>query len=273
MSVPVPVPVSVVVPCHRCAGTVGRAIASVRAQTAPPAEIVLVDDASGDDTLAALRVLAAAPSSGTIVRIVERADNGGAGSARNTGWDAATGDLVAFLDADDSWHPRKLELQAAHMRAHPAVAVTGHRWVVSPEGPISQQVDDAPGAVPVVFRDLLLRNRLMTSSAMLRRALPQRFPAGQRHMEDHRLWLDIARSGARIEVLDAVLAAFHKAQFGVGGLSRDLWAMERGELRNYGAMRAAGAIGTPTWAACVLWSLAKHLRRCAITAARGRPVR
>lgn len=57
-------PVSVVVPCFRCAATIDDAIASVAAQTLRPAEILLVEDGSGDDTLAALHRLAAAHAPG-----------------------------------------------------------------------------------------------------------------------------------------------------------------------------------------------------------------
>ena len=48
-------PVSVVIPCYRCASTIQRAIQSVIAQILKPAEVILVDDASGDETLAVLK--------------------------------------------------------------------------------------------------------------------------------------------------------------------------------------------------------------------------
>ena len=80
----VTLPVSVVIPCYRCAATLDRALQSVLAQTQPPAEIIVVDDASDDATP---RVIAALPPSIKKIRLPE---NRGAGSARNAGWQAAT---------------------------------------------------------------------------------------------------------------------------------------------------------------------------------------
>ncbi len=103
-------PVSVVVPCFRCAPTVGRAVESVMRQTEPVQEIILVDDCSDDGTGAMLHDIAQRAGDGR-VRVLALARNSGPATARNAGWNAAVGDYVAFLDADDAWHPRKIEFQ------------------------------------------------------------------------------------------------------------------------------------------------------------------
>src|SRR5688572_15186507 len=103
-----PAPVSVVVPCYRCAATIGDAIASIVDQTARPAEVLLVEDCSGDDTLEALHRIAAAYEPGWI-KVIAMPANGGPSRARNTGWQQAEQPYIAFLDADDTWAPRKLE--------------------------------------------------------------------------------------------------------------------------------------------------------------------
>ncbi len=255
------VPVSVVIPCYRCADTIGRALESVLAQTARPREVILVDDASGDGTLAVLRAFAARHTETPALRVLPLPENLGAASARNAGWEAASGEYVAFLDADDSWHPRKLELQAAWMSAHPQACVSGHLHVVTPGSIAAAPVQDAPPVRMFVFRDFLWRNRFVTSAAMLRRDCAWRFPEGQRHMEDHRLWLDITRGGTRAARLEAALAAHHKADFGAGGLSAQLWAMERAELANYAWLHREGAIGRPLLAILHAWSCVKFVRR------------
>ena len=99
--------VSVVIPCFRCTGTIERAVASVAAQTRRPAEVILVDDASGDDTQKLLQKLSQHFEPGWI-KLVFLEQNVGAASARNAGWDQATQTYVAFLDADDAWHPKKI---------------------------------------------------------------------------------------------------------------------------------------------------------------------
>ncbi len=110
--------VSVVIPCYRCGATIARAVASVLAQTLPVAEIILVDDASGDDTLAALEDIRRGHGDAA-VRVLAAPANVGAGEARNLGWNAASQPWVAFLDADDAWHPRKIEIQYGWLLQHP----------------------------------------------------------------------------------------------------------------------------------------------------------
>jgi teichuronic acid biosynthesis glycosyltransferase TuaG len=124
------IPVSVVVPCYRCSGTIGRAVASVDAQTYRPQEVLLIDDASSDDTLNKLHELQQQYGVDWI-KIIALPVNVGTSSARNVGWNSAAGGYIAFLDADDAWHPRKIEIQYGFMNTHPDYVLTGHghRWV------------------------------------------------------------------------------------------------------------------------------------------------
>jgi glycosyltransferase involved in cell wall biosynthesis len=100
--------VSVIIPCYNCAGTIHRALASVASQSLRPAEVILVDDHSTDDTLQSLYRLQDRYGREWI-RIIEQPVNGGPGTARNMGWNAATQTYIAFLDSDDTWHPKKIE--------------------------------------------------------------------------------------------------------------------------------------------------------------------
>jgi glycosyltransferase involved in cell wall biosynthesis len=96
--------VSVVIPVLTHANLIGEAIESVLGQSAPPGEVVVVDDGSTDgsgDVAAAY---------GTPVRVVRNSRNGIA-NARNSGVDASSGTLIAFLDADDRWTIDKLGSQ------------------------------------------------------------------------------------------------------------------------------------------------------------------
>jgi glycosyltransferase involved in cell wall biosynthesis len=106
--------VSVVIPVLNGAGTLGAAIESVRRQTYQDHEVIVVDDGSTDDTPSVAETFGAA------VRYV-RQEHGGVGAARNRGIAEARGALVAFLDADDLWLPRKLERQLAVLDAAPSI--------------------------------------------------------------------------------------------------------------------------------------------------------
>jgi glycosyltransferase involved in cell wall biosynthesis len=93
---------SVIIPAYQSAAVIGDAIASVLAQTAPPEEVIVVDDGSTDDLAGA--VAAASGEDEARVRIV-RIEHAGESAARNAGLAAATSDFVAMLDADDRYEP------------------------------------------------------------------------------------------------------------------------------------------------------------------------
>jgi GT2 family glycosyltransferase len=96
---------SVIIPNYNNGATLGRAIASVLAQTHPAHEIIVIDDGSKDDSRAV------ATSFGDKVRYVYQ-ENAGVSAARNAGARLATGDWLAFLDADDTFLPERLALHA-----------------------------------------------------------------------------------------------------------------------------------------------------------------
>src|SRR5579862_1320744 len=95
--------VSVIIPVYNGAATIGRALASVFAQTFTDYEIVVVNDGSTDDTASVLA------GYGDRIRTI-LLSNSGPSAARNAGVSASSGEYLAFLDDDDEWMPRKLEL-------------------------------------------------------------------------------------------------------------------------------------------------------------------
>ena len=105
--------ISVIIPYYNNADTITGALASVYAQTLPPAEIIVVDDASATP-------FADTPAAGGIpTHCIRLETNRGPAGARNAGIAAAQGEWIAFLDADDEWLPSKLEQQMALIAEHP----------------------------------------------------------------------------------------------------------------------------------------------------------
>ncbi len=121
--------ISVVIPTYNRAAYIADAIASVRAQTHTPVELIVVDDGSTDDTPELLQGLA-----GEGLRWL-RQENRGFAAARNAGIAMASGALLAFLDSDDIWHADKLSRQiTVFERAPDTDAVYGQaEQFVSPE--------------------------------------------------------------------------------------------------------------------------------------------
>lgn len=112
--------VSVVIPAYN-ATFIDETLSSVYAQTVAPHEVILVNDGSTDDTEDRLRQLASAlPGS----FLWQSKPNGGTASARNVAIRLAAGDYIAFLDADDLWHPQKLERQLQHFASTPDLAMS-----------------------------------------------------------------------------------------------------------------------------------------------------
>lgn len=108
-------PVSVVIPAYEAAAHLADTVESVRGQSAPPDEIVVVDDGSTDGTSRVARSLD--------VRLIRHERNRGVSAARNTGIRAARNEWIALLDADDVWKPNKTERQWAVVDRHPDVEV------------------------------------------------------------------------------------------------------------------------------------------------------
>jgi glycosyltransferase involved in cell wall biosynthesis len=98
--------ISVVIPVRDCETYVAQAIQSVLAQTRPPDQVIVIDDGSTDRTLEMVQPFASRVT-------IRRQPALGQSAAVNNGVLVSTGDLIAFVDADDLWLPRKLELQAA----------------------------------------------------------------------------------------------------------------------------------------------------------------
>jgi hypothetical protein len=112
--------VSVVIPAYNAAVHLPATLASIAEQSFKPLEIIVVDDGSRDDTV---RI---AQAHGVHVISIP---NGGPSAARNAGTEAARGEFVAYLDADDLWAPDKLALQLAAHRTfgQPAFSFTDYR--------------------------------------------------------------------------------------------------------------------------------------------------
>jgi glycosyltransferase involved in cell wall biosynthesis len=217
--------VSVVIPTYNCARMLVEAIESVLAQSVSPAEIIVVDDGSADDTRERLRRYA-----GVIRYLYQK--NQGVSAARNLGVCEARGELVAFLDADDVWHPRKLEHQARVLADDHGIGLLGTGAFDWPAAalPVVGTVVRGP-VISVSWRQLAVKNHLTTSSVVGRRDLLIRaglFDTRLQGPEDRDLWLRVAEI-ARVANLDVPLTGYRAMV--PGSVSRQIASCEAGMLR------------------------------------------
>jgi len=107
--------VSILMPCYNAENYILEAIASVQQQTHSHWELILVDDCSTDNTGSIATSIAIQDNR---IRIFKLPVNSGTGIARNTALTQATGNYIAFLDADDVWKPHKLQVQLQFLEEH-----------------------------------------------------------------------------------------------------------------------------------------------------------
>lgn len=226
--------ISILVPAYNAAATIERTIASALGQSHREIEVLVVDDGSTDSTPDLVRAIAA--RDGRVRLLVQ--PNGGVARARNTALDAAQGEFVAPLDADDLWHPEKLAMQLAALDAAPAGTALCYNWFRR----IDAQDRVFPGAPsPVVegrvFHQHLEWNFISNGSTPLVRADVARAvrydsvlnDAGNAGVEDYLFQLRIARNH-RFACVPAYLTGYRRAG---GGLSGQVARMIRSHLQMY----------------------------------------
>ena len=199
--------VSVVMPTRDRAPFLKRAIQSVLAQSFRDWELVVVDDASTDDTVDVVRSFA-----DPRLRVVQRAESGGASRARNDGVNAGRSPLVAFLDSDDEWLATKLEHQIACLKRDDRVAVVYCR---------EQRIDDRTNRRAPLTRKLPAGDAfaaLVTgwnptfSSIVVQRSILEAvggFDPTLPAFNDHDVLLRIAQTGSRFAAIADVLVIKH----------------------------------------------------------------
>jgi peptidoglycan/xylan/chitin deacetylase (PgdA/CDA1 family) len=198
-------PVSVVVPAHDAEATLAEALDSLLAQTYEEWEAVVVDDGSADATASIAGGYAARDPR---FRVISR-DRGGASAARNTGIDAAKGEWLLFLDADDWLLPQMLERLVEIVGADTRVdAAFGLATRVDAEG---EPVVSEFGGRDNLFRLAGRTCPFAIHGGIVRRALVERvggFDVTLETCEDWDLWQRVIRAGARIAHVDEVLAGY-----------------------------------------------------------------
>ena len=180
--------VSVVIPCYNAGAYLAEAIASVRAQRRPADEIIVVDDCSTDGSAERAVSLGA--------RCLTTGQNSGPSRARNLGVQAAQGDIVAFLDADDWWEPGHVAAVAGLLERFPEAGVAFSMARASDDAG-RQSARFIPENQPTDVFWICVRNNIVPQlSAAVRREAFQSvggYNESMRYSEDYDLWLRLAR--------------------------------------------------------------------------------
>ncbi len=194
--------ISVIIPAYNRGALIGPTLDSVRAQSYPDYELIVVDDGSTDDTID--RILAAARSDQNAPPLVLLTiPHSGAGAARNAGLGQATGQYIAFLDSDDVWDPCFLEEMHAKLGRHPDAGFVYCDYGTFDQEGIKRRRNLFPEQKIAgnLFAALLEEDFLCTGALLFRRECFDRaglFDSTLSVSEDWDMWLRIAQSMSAI---------------------------------------------------------------------------
>jgi glycosyltransferase involved in cell wall biosynthesis len=212
--------ISVIIPVFNRANLVGRALASVYAQSRPAREVIVVDDGSSDR--AGEYVRTHFPQ----VRYI-RQPNQGVSAARNRGIAAARGDWLAFLDSDDEWLPRKLAEQCQILQANPGYRMCHSNEIWVRRGRRANPMRKHAKSGGNIFQRCLPRCVISPSSAVVHRSVMETvggFDEALPVCEDYDLWLRLCAVYAVLYIEQPLIIKYggHPDQ-----LSRRYPAMDR----------------------------------------------
>lgn len=257
--------VSVIIPCFKDSATLQNAIDSVVRQTYRDIEIIVVNDAS-PETLVIEEILKNYPS----IEYIKNNANIGLAATRNVGIKKSKGDYVAFLDADDEWHPRKLELQMKHIVANTAIACDVDEFLDDPPQlkVFSEAQENNAKVVRCNFK-FSFQNYLTGASLLAPKVLLLKvggYDESLRSCEDYDLWLRLLEEGATLIHLRLPLYCY---RFNADGLSKSVNAISFWELevikrylkRNNNRIQFI-LMKYPIWAVWLLRHLVRASRAC-----------
>lgn len=196
---------SVVIPTYNRAHRILRAVESVLSQTFKDFEIWVIDDGSVDDTEAVLR-----PFEGRLNYWHQR--NGGVANARNTGIEKSRGAYIAFLDSDDWWYPRKLEVVARAIEENPSAGLFYSKFDVSDHTCRKLWTPHIRGVSGHAYKALLVKDFVATSTAVVRKDCFDQagmFDTALSGCEDWDMWIRIARFFP-IQFIPEILVAYER---------------------------------------------------------------
>lgn len=245
--------VSVITPAWNAASFLGETIHSVIHQTYTDWEMIVVDDGSTDNTAEVVQALAASDSR---IQYIHQS-NGKQGKARNTAIAASRGKYLAFLDADDAWHPTKLELQVKAMETGLGdVVFCDGWWLKDPARPEAYPIHTPQGRqdADAFYQKQLRGYSIPMLSAMVKKEAVLAVGGFDEDLrvqnaEDYQLWLRLSDAGYSFYGLQDKLFYYrvHPGQstYDDGmAIIPALWAMKRANLKRISEQEKREVINT-----------------------------
>ena len=218
--------VSVIIPCFNSQKTISRALNSVCLQTYKEYEVVIVDDGSTDNTKEIIQTFF---KDKKITYNYIYQVNAGPSSARNNGVKSANGKYIAFLDSDDEWHYKKLEIQMKIMKEN-NLNFLGSTYTYDD---LKYEKLDKIELKKYIFKKLILSNKFSTPGVIIKKILFEQlggFDTSMKYSEDYDLWLRASLKEDLYMIKEPKLIRLYKNAYGASGLSGHIFKMFKGEL-------------------------------------------
>lgn len=247
--------ISVIIPVYNAEETLRFTLRSVANQTVAVGEVIIINDASTDNSLALAQALAKHYEGFLSIHIINFKENQGVSAARNAGIQAAKYPIHAFLDADDQWHLEKVKIINQFFSYYPQAIGFAHKFDTKPS---YIHVDNVKFKKDSFYRNLI-KNRGQGSSIII--SNPGKsiiFNPKMRYAEDYDFYNRVLGLG-QMYYCPSTLTIIGREMGSKGGLSGKRWAMRKGELITY--KNIAHYRWYLIWAIPLLWiySLVKHL--------------
>lgn len=223
--------VTVVIPFFNSSGTIERAILSCLYQSLLPKKILIVDDFSRKNERKKLLGIVNFFKKKLNITILSSPKNLGPGSARNLGWNFAKTKYIAFLDSDDSWHHKKLEIQYSLMERY-SLLISAHKSTTNFDSTF-ENYNLKYNFKYINLPRFLISNQFTTPSVMIRTNIAFRFKEKKFYTEDYLLWLRLLINNYKIAFIDCTMTYIHKPLLGFSGLSGNIKNMRKGEVDTY----------------------------------------
>jgi len=221
---------AVIIPVYNGRAFISKAIESCLQQTVLPDEIIIIDDASNDDTADIIRSFNSA-----LIRYERNEKNKGPSFSRNRGMQFASSSWILFLDADDIFHKSKIGVIKSCLDNNTGIKAIGHGFTVNEMAWVGNMDifwKKLLTPEPLTIFKILLRNRIVTPSLGVAASNHIFFDETMKHAEDHDFILRTAEQfGAWY--IDIPLCSLHRIPLTAGGLSSQRWEMRKGEIRMF----------------------------------------
>jgi teichuronic acid biosynthesis glycosyltransferase TuaG len=216
---------TVIIPAYNSSKTIELAINSTINQSLPPKEVIVVDDCSTDDTVLKVKKIQFENKKNIIIKLLSTCSNSGPATARNLGWNNASGCYVAFLDSDDQWHSLKLARINQVLLKNLQIEVLGH---------CNTSLNESMHLTKISKLSILAKNFSITPNLIIKKIVKERFDEKMRYTEDHDLLLRISGNNILYYLSGAgIPTILGRSPLTAGGLSGNRFGMRLGELYMY----------------------------------------